>query len=97
MDFLTNAVPAAVKGLPPAAHQQYVDAVMAALRPVFLVAAGIAALAFVLTTLLQEIELRDSAPAEGMTERLAMARDEMPTPPRSAQPGATSMARLTSE
>jgi EmrB/QacA subfamily drug resistance transporter len=75
MDFLTNAVPAAVQDLPPVLHQQYIDAVMAALRPVFVVAACIGALGFVLTIFLHEIELRDTAPAEGMAESLAMPRD----------------------
>ena len=37
MDFLTSAVPAAVQGLPPVMHREYIDAVMAALRPVFVV------------------------------------------------------------
>jgi len=49
--------------------------VMAALRPVFVVAACIGALGFVLTIFLHEIELRDTAPAEGMAESLAMPRD----------------------
>jgi hypothetical protein len=68
MDFITNAAPTAVKALPPVAHQEYIEAVIAALQPVFLVAACIAGLGFVLTNLLQEIELHDSAPAEGMAE-----------------------------
>jgi MFS family permease len=75
LGFLVNTVPAAVKGLPPLAHQEYIDAVMAALRPVFLVAASIGALGFVLAIFLQEVELRDAAPAQGMAESLAMPRD----------------------
>jgi MFS family permease len=75
LDFLTNAVPAAVSGLPPVMHQEYIDAVMAALRPVFVVAACIAALGFALTIFLQEIELRDTSPAEGLAESFAMPRD----------------------
>jgi MFS family permease len=75
LDFLTNAVPAAVRGLPPAMHQEYIDAVMTALRPVFVVATCIAALGFVLTMLLHEIELRETAPAEGLAESFAMPRD----------------------
>jgi EmrB/QacA subfamily drug resistance transporter len=75
LDFLTNAVPATVRGLPAAMQQEYIDAVMAALRPVFVVATAIAALAFVLTIFLQEIELRDTAPAEGLAESFAMPRD----------------------
>ena len=75
LDFLTNAVPAAVRGLPPVMQQEYIDAVMAALRPVFVAATCIAALGFVLTIFLQEIELRDTAPAEGLAESFAMPRD----------------------
>src|SRR6516165_8653740 len=75
LGFLVNTVPAAIKGLPPLAHQEYIDAVMAALRPVFLVAASIGALGFVLAIFLQEVELRDAAPAQGMAESLAMPRD----------------------
>jgi hypothetical protein len=48
---------------------------MAALRPVFVVAACIGALGFVLTLFLHEIELRDTAPAEGLAESFAMPRD----------------------
>jgi EmrB/QacA subfamily drug resistance transporter len=75
MDFLSSAVPAAVQGLPPVMHQEYIDAVMAALRPVFVLAACIGALGFVLTIFLHEIELRDAAPAEGLAESFAMPRD----------------------
>jgi len=75
MDFLTTAVPAAVQGLPPVMHQEYIDAVMAALRPVFGVAACIGALGFLLAIFLHEIELRDTAPAEGLAESFAMPRD----------------------
>jgi MFS family permease len=75
MDFFTGAVPAAVRDLPPAMQQEYSEAVMAALRPVFVVAACIAALGFVLAIFLHEVELRDSAPAEGLAESFAMPRD----------------------
>jgi DNA-binding MarR family transcriptional regulator len=75
MDFLTSAAPAAVQGLPPAMQQAYTDAVMAALRPVFVLAACVGSLGFVLTLFLQEIELRDTAPAEGLAESFAMPRD----------------------
>jgi EmrB/QacA subfamily drug resistance transporter len=76
MDFLANAAPAAVRGLQPVAHQEFVGALVTALRPVFVVAACIAALAFVLTIFLQETELRDSAPPEAVAEGFAMPRDE---------------------
>jgi EmrB/QacA subfamily drug resistance transporter len=75
MDFLTSAVPAAVQGLPPVMHQEYVDAVVGALRPVFVVAACIGGLGFGLAIFLHEIELRDTAAAEGLAESFAMPRD----------------------
>ena len=53
----------------------YISAVVAALRPVFLVAAGVAALGFALTLMLREIPLRGMAPAEGLGESFAMPRD----------------------
>src|SRR5215468_2946218 len=68
MDFLATVVPSAVKGLPENLHEEYIAAVMAALYPVFVAATGVAALGFVLTWLLQEIELRATAAAEGMAE-----------------------------
>jgi len=49
--------------------------VMAALRPVFLAAAGISALGFALTFLLREHPLREGTPAEGVGESFAMPRD----------------------
>jgi hypothetical protein len=75
MDSLVNALPAEVRGLPPEQHRAYVTAVMAALQPVFLAATGIGALGFALTWLLQEIELRATAAAEGMAEGFAMPRE----------------------
>jgi MFS family permease len=79
MDFLTSVVPAAVQGLPPSLHEEYVGAVMAALRPVFLAATGVSALGFVLTWCLREIPLRDRASTEdigeGLAESFAMPRD----------------------
>ena len=41
MEFLSTVLPSAVRGLPPSLHQEYIAAVMAALRPVFLAAAGL--------------------------------------------------------
>jgi EmrB/QacA subfamily drug resistance transporter len=58
--------PSIVRNLPPAVHEGYARAVAAALHPVFVVAAVIAALSFVLTWLLREVPLRDSTrPADG--------------------------------
>jgi EmrB/QacA subfamily drug resistance transporter len=75
MDFLATVIPAAARGLPPDMHQEYITAVMAALRPVFLAAAGVSALGFALTFLLREHPLREGAPAEGVGESFAMPRD----------------------
>ena len=74
MEFLSAVIPAAVQGLPPNLHQEYVTAVMAALRPVFVVATAIAAVGFVVTWLLRESPLREAAP-EGLGESFAMPRD----------------------
>jgi EmrB/QacA subfamily drug resistance transporter len=75
MDFLATAMPSTVRGLPPSLHEEYITAVMTALRPVFLVAAAISAVGFALTWLLREHPLREGAPAEGMAESFAMPRD----------------------
>ncbi|MGH7839554.1 MAG: MarR family winged helix-turn-helix transcriptional regulator, partial [Candidatus Binataceae bacterium] len=69
------ANPAAIEGLPPPIHNAYIDAFAASLRPVFLVAAAIAVLAFVLSWLLRETPLRKTAEAEGLGESFAMPRD----------------------
>ena len=69
------ANPEVVKSLPPAVHTPYVEAVSAALQPVFLTAAGIALLAFVFTWLLREVPLRETAKAEGVGESFASPRD----------------------
>jgi EmrB/QacA subfamily drug resistance transporter len=55
------ADPAAVKRLPPGLHTAYVTAITDALHPVFLAAAGAAALAFGLTWFLRELPLRATA------------------------------------
>jgi EmrB/QacA subfamily drug resistance transporter len=53
-----TASPAAVRELPPEARHAYVSAIAASLHPVFLVAAGIAVIAFILTWLYRETPLR---------------------------------------
>jgi EmrB/QacA subfamily drug resistance transporter len=75
MEFLATVIPAAVRGLPPTMHQEYIAAVMTALHPVFLVAAGISAVGFALAWLLREAPLRAGEAAEGMGESFAMPRD----------------------
>jgi len=69
------ANPAAVKRLPAAVHEPYVAAFSAALTPVFLAAAGIMAVAFLLTWLLREVALRAAA-AEGIGETFASPRED---------------------
>jgi len=67
--------PMALQTLPPELRARYMQAVMVALHPVFLLAAGVAALGFALTWLLQETPLRATAHAEGIGEAFAMPRD----------------------
>jgi hypothetical protein len=55
------ASPTAVKALPPPIRVAYATAVTDALHPVFLIAAGAAAVALVLTWFLRELPLRASA------------------------------------
>jgi EmrB/QacA subfamily drug resistance transporter len=66
---------ASIAALPADIRTAYIGALVTALRPVFLVAAGVAALGFVLTVMLREIPLRGVAPAEGVGESFAMPRD----------------------
>jgi EmrB/QacA subfamily drug resistance transporter len=70
----TSANPTAVKRLPPAVHDAYVTAVTASLRPIFLVAAGVAAVGFAMSWRLPELRLRPTAQAGGVG--LAEARDD---------------------
>ena len=69
------AEPSVVRQLPPAIHADYVGAFADSLRPVFAVAAGVSLVAFLLTWLLKEIPLRQSAAAEGVAESFAMPRE----------------------
>jgi hypothetical protein len=52
--------PAAIRALPPAARSLFEQAFAAALHPVFLAAAGVSALAFVLAWLIPGLPLRDT-------------------------------------
>ena len=65
----TAADPTVVRHLPPAIHEPYIEAFSASLRPVFLVAAVVALVAFALTWLLRDLPLRQTtqAPAVGET------------------------------
>jgi hypothetical protein len=61
-----NISPSIVRQLPPALHHAYVQAIAAALHPIFVAASGIAIFAFLLTWLLREVPLRASTrPLDG--------------------------------
>jgi MFS family permease len=70
------ANPAAVHHLPPAIHQPYLAAFAAALRPVFLAASGVSLFGFLLSWLLRELPLRQTARAEGVGESFAAPRHD---------------------
>jgi EmrB/QacA subfamily drug resistance transporter len=72
----TAANPAIVRQLPPSVHAPYVAAFAASLRPVFLAATAIGFVAFLLTWLLREVPLRQTARAEGIGESFASPRDD---------------------
>ena len=69
------ANPAIVRNLPAELHQPYVASFAAALKPVFIAAGAVSALAFVLAWLLKEVPLRKTASAEGVAQR-DVPRDE---------------------
>jgi EmrB/QacA subfamily drug resistance transporter len=70
-----SADPAAIAALPPAVKTIYLEVFAAALHPVFLSAAAIAAIGFALTWLLQEVPLRERVRAESIGESFAMPHD----------------------
>jgi EmrB/QacA subfamily drug resistance transporter len=70
------ANPAIVRSLPAAIHAPYVASFAASLRPVFVAATGVAVVAFILTWLLREVPLRQTARAEGVGESFASPRDD---------------------
>ena len=67
--------PAQIDALPPAIRDPYVAAWAAALRPIFLIAAGIAVLGFILTWFLDELPLRDTVADQGIGDTFAAPRD----------------------
>ena len=71
----TAASPESIDQLPPAVHASYLEAFAESLQPVFVAAAGISLLAFVLTWFLREVPLRRSAAADGVAEKYAMPRE----------------------
>jgi EmrB/QacA subfamily drug resistance transporter len=68
--------PAVLKRLPPAVHDAYATAITEALRPVFLTAAAITVLGFLLTWLLREVPLRTTTQAPDIGAGLEGARDD---------------------
>jgi EmrB/QacA subfamily drug resistance transporter len=68
--------PAALKQLPGAIHTAYITAVADALQPVFLAAAGIAVVAFLLTWLLREVPLKATIQAPDIGDGFHAARDD---------------------
>lgn len=67
--------PAAIAALPPAIRAGYLEVFAAALHPVFLSAAVLAGLAFLLAWLLEEVPLQGPARAESIGESFAVPRD----------------------
>jgi DNA-binding MarR family transcriptional regulator len=72
----TAANPAVVHQLPPAIRTPYIDAFAAALQPVFRLAAIVSVGGFVLSWLLREVPLRQTAAAEGVGESFASPRHD---------------------
>jgi EmrB/QacA subfamily drug resistance transporter len=70
------ANPAVVHHLPTALRAPYISAFAAALQPVFAAAAGVALAAFLLSWLLPELSLRQTAAAEGVGESFASPRQD---------------------
>jgi EmrB/QacA subfamily drug resistance transporter len=68
------ANPEVVKHLPAAIHGPYIAAFAAALRPVFVTAAAVALFSFLLSWLLRELPLRQTASADGVGESFASPR-----------------------
>jgi hypothetical protein len=67
--------PEALAALPDALRQAYIAAVVTSLKTVFLMAAAVAAVGFILTTMVHEVPLRGMSPASGSAVSLAMPRD----------------------
>jgi hypothetical protein len=80
-DVAAAASPAAIRALPAAVRTVYLDVFTAALHPVFLYAAAVAALGFALTWLLKELPLREVARTAPPDRRLPATPDE-PSAPR---------------
>src|SRR6185312_14165614 len=73
---IAHANPASLDRLPPALHAAYIDAFTKALSTVFLVAAGVAAFAFLLSWALEQRPLRTTiAVGSGVGEGFAMPKE----------------------
>ena len=70
------ANPAVVRHLPAAVRAPYIDAFAAALQPVFRLAAAVSVVGFLLSWLLRELPLRQTAAAEGVGESFASPRED---------------------
>jgi EmrB/QacA subfamily drug resistance transporter len=67
--------PSQIDALPPAVRDPYVAAYAAAIRPMFLIAAVIAAIGFALTWLLEERPLRETVADQGLRDSFAAPRE----------------------
>ncbi len=67
--------PGQIDALPPFIHEPFIEAYAAAIRPIFLIAAGIAVIGFALTWLLEERPLRETVTDQGLGDTFAAPRD----------------------
>jgi DNA-binding MarR family transcriptional regulator len=74
-DIPGTANPDALQALSPEIRAAYLAAIVSALRPLFIVAATIAAVGFLLTLGLREVPLRGMEPAQDLSETFLMPRD----------------------
>jgi EmrB/QacA subfamily drug resistance transporter len=68
--------PAAIHKLPPPLHAGYIDAFTKSLNSVYLVAAAVAFMAFVLSLMIRELPLRKTVAAQDASDTFAGPRDE---------------------
>ena len=67
--------PSQIDALPAVIHEPFIEAYAAAIRPIFLIAAGIAVIGFVLTWFLEERPLRETVADQGLGDTFALPRD----------------------
>ncbi len=75
VELPNSADPATIASLPPALRDAYAHAVASALEPVFLMATGLAALAFLLSWRLQELPLSKGIATPGIAETFPLPRE----------------------